>query len=374
MHAPAPRSAPLSRTEPRGGAAPAGPPRRTVLAAALAGTGLLVAATSGCGLRLDRDPEMPALGPADVLRDAVARILAAAGAGDGTDPAGDASSPAAALRVFAAAVGPPWNPPEGLRSPVPAPNPDPAPLKPAAALEALITRIASDAPELPFVSLAAEGADPEEEPSAEHADTFAVLADVSAGALLRLYRADADAARAAADRIRDSAEAALASLPRPADGVGAEASGSEQAETDLAAAGLASLVTAAYQAEYAYERAAVHLREDSPAAAGARERITALAAVAAQASALMAPAAPPADSPAWELRTPPRDHASALTVLLEAEDGLAAALHAARAQTPPPVLLDWLTDSTLARAAAGGGQDLRWDGTAASATAGEARG
>ncbi len=338
----------------------ASPTRRAVLASGLlAATALLVAGTSGCGLRLDRDPRLPALSAADVLRDAVARTLAAA------EPA---SEPAVrtGLEAFAAAVGPPWNPPGDLRTPAPAPNPDPSPLAPLEALAEAVGLIARTLPDLPSGAAAEASADGDRErrAAARDADALAVLADVAAGALLHVRRGDAAAAAALTAEIEDAAAEVLRSLDSGRSAAEDEEDrAGESTGEDSPAGVLAGLVTAARQAEYAYERAAVHLGTDSPARAGAAARIASAASLAAQAGILMLPLSPPADRAAWELGTRPHDHDSALLVLQKAEDGIAAALLTARAQLPPAALLHWLTDTAAARERAGGPQDLRGAGT-----------
>lgn len=315
-----------------------GPVRRTVLTA---GLGLFAAVASGCGLRLDRDPAMPELSPVDVLRDAVARSFAATTA-DGVA--------AEAIAVLSAAVGPPWDPPDGLAEPVAPPNPDPGPLTAAEGLADAARRVVDASPQL------GRGTGP----------TGVVLADVAVGALLHLDAVDAEAAaairadiapamRAALDAVEaDAAGAAAATPPAP----GASADGRADGEDEHP---LVGLVTASHIAEYAYERAAVHLPEDSAARRGAHARLDGLSGVAAIAPTLADGVTVPSNRPAWELDPRPEDAATALAALRAAEDALLAQVWRARGSIPPAVLLSWSDDSARARERADGFQDLRFE-------------
>lgn len=330
-----------------------GPVRRTVLTAAI---GLLTAGVAGCGLRLDRDPQMPALSPVDVLRDAVARTLAATETDDGT---------AAAIRAFAEAVGPPWNPPAGLDEPVDAPNPDPPATSPTDGLVDVAGRIVDASTSL------GPGTDP----------TFAVLADVAVGALLHIDALDAEAAAAIrsdlADAMRevldrdepqdDAADGEEPDEARPDDEAPPEDGARPAGDGTTAPAGegadgehpLAALITACYTGVYAYERAAVHLPDDDEARLSAHARIDRLHAMTATAAALEEDMTVPSDRPAWELPVSPRDGSTARESLRIAEDGLVAALADAQGSVPPAVFLSWLDDSGRARRRAEGSQDLR---------------
>ncbi|WP_198393659.1 hypothetical protein [Brevibacterium yomogidense] len=327
-----------------------GPVRRTVLTAAI---GLLAAGAAGCGLRLDRDPQMPALSPVDVLRDAVARILAATQTDDGT---------AAAIRAFAEAVGPPWNPPAHLDEPVEAPNPDPPAASLTEGLVDLTERIVDASTSL------GPGTDP----------TFAVLADVAVGSLLLLDSHDAEAAAAIRSDLAAAMREVLDGDGSLVDGTEGSGTGSDGADSgasggawpagnvtvpehegDDVAHPLTALITACYTGVYAYERAAVHLPDDDEARRSAHTRIDRLHAMTATAATLEEDVAVPSDRPAWELPVSPRDGSTAREALRIAEDGLVAVLADAQGSVPPAVFLSWLDDSGRARRRAEGSQDLR---------------
>lgn len=315
-----------------------GPVRRTVLTA---GLGLLAAVASGCGIRLDRDPMMPELSPVDVLRDALARSFAATTA-DGVA--------ADAIAVFSAAVGPPWDPPDGLAEPVAPPNPDPGPLTAAEGLADAARRVVDASPRL------GRGTGP----------TGVVLVDVAVGALLHLDTVDPEAAaairgnvapamRTALDAVEADAAGAAHSTP-PAPGAPADEGADEEGEHPLV-----GLVAASHIAEYAYERAAVHLPEESAARRGAHARLDGLSGIAAIAPTLAGGVTVPSNRPAWELEPRPDDAATALAALRSAEDALLAQMWRARGSIPPAVLLSWSDDSARARERADGFQDLRFE-------------
>ena len=317
-----------------------GPVRRTVLAGAL---GLTAALLTGCGIRLDRDPALPELSPDDLLRDAVARALAAidpeAGAG--------ASEPVrAAVQAFAEAVGPPWNPPEDLAEPVAPPHTDPPPTDAATGL-ADVARLVAEA------TGTADGSGTSTSP------VLAVLLDVTAGALLHLDDLDGEAA----GQIRADLADSLAALLEEADdeATSTSATPSDEASPTGEASPLEDLATACYAAEYAYERAAVHLTGEDPARSGASGRIARLQGIVAALGTLAPGVALPSDRPAWDLPEDPHDAATARSALQSAEDHLAAVLLDARCAVPPAAFAVWLDDSARARSRAQGSQDLRFE-------------
>lgn len=334
-----------------------GPVRRSVLTGAVGAAGLAVLALTGCGIRLDRDPALPELTPSDLLRDAVARALAA------IRPTEDAGV-RAAVDAFAEAVGPPWNPPEDLASPVPAPHTDPPPVDAPAGLADVAGQVIAGVVGLGATTDA----------------TAAVLADVTAGALLHLDALDAEAAVTLRTDLAEAQRTVLARLEGRGDGARADGSSApptgagepDAAGTDDAdgadaedgagtAEPLAALLTACASTQYAYERALVHLDPEDPARAGGAARLRRLQGIIA-AGPLLDPALPvPHDRPAWGLPVDPRDAATAREALQAAEDSVAAGLLAARASLPPAALLAWLDDSARARSRAAGPQDLRFE-------------
>lgn len=300
--------------------------------------GLFAAGAAGCGIRLDRDPQMPDLSPADTLRDAVARTLAATMADDG---------PADAIDVFVEAVGPPWDPPDGLAEPVAPPNPDPAPLSAADGL--------ADAPRL-FVDAApvlGRGTDL----------TVVVLADVAAGALLHLDDLDPEAAGSIRGDLADAVRTALddALIGQAGAGAPVDPDGHPSAAEGDDAHPLTALITASHIAEYVYERASVHLAADSPARQGSHSRIDGLSGIMAIAPTLADDVTVPSSPPAWELGERPEDAQTALAAIRGAEDALVEQLWSARSAVPPAVFLSWLDDSARARRRADGFQDLRFE-------------
>lgn len=305
-----------------------------MLAAAL---GLFAAGAAGCGIRLDRDPQMPDLSPVDTLRDAVARTLAATTADDG---------PADAISAFAEAVGPPWNPPDDLAEPVAPPNPDPAPLSAADGLADAARRFVDAAPAL------GRGTDL----------TAVVLADVAAGALLHLSDLDPEAARAIRGDLADAVRTALDEVTdRAGTGAPVDPGGHSSAADGDAAHPLAALITSSHIAEYVYERAAVHLAADSPARQESHSRIDGLSGITAIAPTLADDVTVPSSPPAWELGDRPEDAQTALAAIRDAEDALVEQLWSARSAVPPAVFLSWLDDSARARSRADGFQDLRFE-------------
>ncbi|SMY11305.1 hypothetical protein BJEO58_00890 [Brevibacterium jeotgali] len=300
--------------------------------------GLVTAGAAGCGIRLDRDPQMPDLSPVDTLRDAVARTLAATTADEGT---------ADAISAFAAAVGPPWNPPEGLAEPVAPPNPDPAPFAAAEGLADAARRFVAAAPAL----------------GRRTGLTAVVLADVAAGALLHLSDLDPEAAGSIRGELADAVRTALdvgltdqAGSGAPVD-PGAHPSPAERDEAHP----LAALITASHIAEYVYERASVHLAADSPARRESHARIAGLRGIMAIAPTLADDVTVPSSAPAWKLGERPDDGPTALAAIRGAEDALVERLWSARSAVPPAVFLSWLDDSARARRRADGFQDLRFE-------------
>lgn len=312
--------------------------RRGVLRAVLAAGALgALAPLSGCGLRLDRDPELPELSPADVLRDRIARILAAVEISDDTG--------LEVVATLSEALGAPWNPPDGLKTP--APTPSPAEAQPLAdALDAC----------------AAEALAAEEALTGELAGT---LIDVVSGALIALSGLDAGRAQERRAELAAAADAALLSVVDASPSASAdptEEAAADSQPTDSPDDGLGALVTACRQGAYAYERAAVHHDPDSPVRAAARARIDALDSLAAVGDELLVASGRPsvADRPAWDLAVEPVDAATALECSRTAEDALASAVLAALPDIPGIAALRWLADSGFARAAADGRQLLRF--------------
>lgn len=300
--------------------------------------GLFATGAAGCGIRFDRDPRMPDLAPVDTLRDAVARTLAATTADDGT---------ANAITAFAEAVGPPWNPPDGLAEPVSPPNPDPAPLTAAEGLADAARRFVDGSPQL------GRGTDL----------TAVVLADVAAGALLHLGDLDPEAAGSIRGELADAVRTSLADELTGGAGTGApvDSAGHPSGDDDDGAHPLVALISAAHIAEYVYERASAHLPTDSPARQESHSRIDRLSGITAIAPTLAENVTVPSSSPAWELGERPEDAQTALAAIRDAEDGLVGRLWSARSAVPPAVFLSWLDDSARARRRADGFQDLRFE-------------
>jgi hypothetical protein len=270
----------------------------------------------------------------------VARALAAIDPEAGSG----ASEPVrAAVQAFAEAVGPPWNPPEDLAEPVDPPHTDPPPTDAAAGL-ADVARLVADA---------AGGSDASTSP------VLAVLLDVAAGALLHLDDLDGEAA----GQIRADLADSLAALLEEADDEAASTSAtpSDEASPTGEASSLEDLATACYAAEYAYERAAVHLTGEDPARSGASGRIARLQGIVAALGTLAPGVALPSDRPAWDLPEDPHDAATARSAMQSAEDHLAAVLLDARGAVPPAAFAVWLDDSARARSRAQGPQDLRFE-------------
>ncbi|MBD8019601.1 hypothetical protein [Brevibacterium gallinarum] len=303
--------------------------RRTLIGGAAA----LVLALSGCGLRLDRDPEVPALSTADEVRNTVARILARTEA-DGTD--------AEVVDTLAAAVGPEWAPPSELVTPTHTSGPDSYTYADGlhAAAEAIVTHF-------------------------DDLDSMrAVLADVAVGAVLHLQQAGDDRAEALLETIR----AVPADRPdtdagaSPSDGSATPAGEDEDADPQQQA--LTAFAEACYQGSYAYERTAVLVPADAPARQMMRTRITELDVAADLANERLADAGHPAaeNRPAWQIDPDPAS-AGAETAGAAYEDALITRIQPLFGDDvqAPRLGLASLWQSASARAQLGQLQTLRFD-------------
>ncbi len=301
--------------------------RRTFIGGAAA----LALALSGCGLRLDRDPEVPALSIADEVRNTVARILARTEA-DGTD--------AEVVDALAAAVGPEWAPPSELVTPTPTSGPDSYTYADGlhAAAEAIITRF-------------------------DDLDSMrAVLADVAVGAVLHLQQAGDDRAEALLETIR----AVPADRPEAASAEASPTEGDTPAgeEADPQRQALTAFAEACYQGSYAYERTAVLVPADAPARQMMRTRITELDVAADLANERLADAGHPAaeNRPAWQIDPDPAS-AGAETAGAAYEDALITRIQPLFGDDvqAPRLGLASLWQSASARAQLGQLQTLRFD-------------
>lgn len=303
--------------------------RRTVIGGAAA----LLVTLAGCGLRLDRDPEVPELSTADEVRNTVARILARTEA-EGAD--------AEVVDALAAAVGPEWAPPTELITPTPTSGPDAysGPDGLFAAAEAIVTQF-------------------------DDLDSMhAVLADVAVGAVLHLQQSGDDRV----DELLQTMSEVPADRPEadPSAGPGedSEAPAEEDGEADPQQQALTTFAVACYQASYSYERAAALVGDDDPTRTVLTTRITELDVAADLANERLADRgfAAAENRPAWQVDPDPAE-AGAQTAGAAYEDALVEALGplfdpAVRA---PRLGLASLWQTAATRAALGQPQALRFD-------------
>ena len=314
--------------------------RRALLGVGAAG---LAAAVTGCSIRLDRDPQLPAFTRADEVRNTVAQILAATTA-DGAD--------AAVLNELSTAVGPVWTPPAELAT---APPPTEPPREFREALSEIVTEVTQN-----FTDLTGP--------------VTGTLLDVATGALLVLGTpSELDDARTKLAE-PDPAPPAPANASPGAAGADGGAASQETAEHPLAAYTLAC-----YQGSYGYERLAVHTDKDSDFGIAARARVESLALTAEEIAVFLPQLLgqqAPTDQAAWQLQIDPVDESSAHELAVLLEDSLAAAL-ADVFRTAMDPSADWYPDpqafgqarafaasglyaTAVARARAGRQQTLRF--------------
>lgn len=243
----------------------------------------VVAATSGCGLRVDRDPKLPTLSPTDTVRNTVARILT------NTTADGDQANVRDDLLT---AVGPVWSAPSELATA--APSPEPA-RSYKDALNQVVTTVTGAFPTLV-------------------GPTSAVLADVAVGAALVLERDfdESTVAQAFAEGHEgQGAQSSGNSSGNSAGNNGAENNGAEAGAPEGATepgAALGAFMTACFQGEYAYERLAVKTDAESGYGTFVRGRIDAIATASESARAFATELGVtdlPANKPAWQLPSSP---------------------------------------------------------------------
>lgn len=254
-----------------------------------------VALTSGCGIRVDSPPELPTLSPTDMVRNRVARIL------ENTQATGEETSVRDRLSK---AVGPVWAPPSELATESPSPEPQ---RNFKDALTEIHSAITGD-----FTSLA--GA------------TSATLADVAVGAALVLLRDF----KAEERKLTESFSPVVSPTPAPeqnseddkADTRKDESEDEDGQKTD----GLAEFISACHKSSYAYQRLAVFEDEKSPYGMFVRDRHDLLAHAAEEARSFATSVGVenlPANKPAWQLPSDPRDTKK---LAIEAENLLTATL------------------------------------------------
>ncbi|WP_152348238.1 hypothetical protein [Brevibacterium sp. CFH 10365] len=270
--------------------------RRSLLTAGVGGLslGLLTA----CGLRLDQDPEIPALDSTQQLRNRLARIL------DSTSPGpGDPESAGEDLADVVAAVGPVWNPP---------------------------TEFATEAPpteeERTFVQ-AAEVASRAvfEASSSLGSGLIPVLADVATGLALIAGTKKPEIITTADDLIRTGRDEMDQDRDRRQTTQDSKQDVDEEDQGDRAEV-FNAILNQSRAAAYGYERLAVNFDAKSRERKGALARLESLGALSGEMLELLGEdAADPAAS-AWKLDPTPTDAESAKDLALSLEDGVASAL------------------------------------------------
>lgn len=250
-----------------------------------------IAVTSGCGIRIDSDPELPTLSPTDTVRNRVAKIL------KNTQATGDQASIRDRLSK---AVGPVWAPPSELATESPSPEPQ-RDLKDA--LTEIHSTITGDFPNL-------AGA------------TSATLADVAVGTALVLLRDFTADER----KLTGSFSPVINPTPGPENNSGNQGDDEGDDEEGQKTDGLAGFISACHKSSYAYQRLAVFEDKKTPYGMFVRDRHDLLAHAAEEARSFAASVGAdnlPANKPAWQLPSDPHDTKK---LAVEAESLLTATL------------------------------------------------
>lgn len=298
---------------------------------------------SGCGLRLDSEPEVPTLDATEQLRNRVARILAASSPGDG-----DPETAGEDLQKFRDAIGAEWAPPSELATDPP-PTEDP--------------RSYVEAAEVVSQSVF--------EASSQLGSTLLpVLADVATGLALTAGTKRPALIDAAEKLIRQGRKDAEAENDEQAEAESTEATaadgGAEDTDIQLSCN---AILNQARAAAYGYERLAVHFETKSTERSGAIDRLESLGSLSGEMLEKLGEKNADPNASAWKLDPSPTDAASARELALNLEDALTAAIlpwlqiqtagilrlwESARARTifadPQPLRFDYSGDSGEAEA------------------------
>lgn len=272
--------------------------------------GLSLGLLTACGLRLDQDPEIPALDATQQLRNRLARIL------DSTSPgAGDPETAGENLSDFVSAIGPEWNPPTEFATEAPPTEED-----------RTFVHAAEVASRAVFEASASLGS-----------DLIPVLADVATGLALVagtkkpeiITTADEliRAGREEIDQGRGGGDDATAS---PGATGGADADDGTNDSGSQVPKGRAEMFNAILNqsraAAYGFERLAVNFDSKSRERKSALARLESLGALSGEMLERLGEGAADPAASAWKLDPIPTDADSAKELALSLEDGIASAL------------------------------------------------
>ncbi|MGO2863116.1 MAG: hypothetical protein ACTIC1_18300 [Brevibacterium sp.] len=297
-------------------------------------SGVSLGLLSGCGLRLDSEPEVPTLDATEQLRNRIARILAATTPGDG-----DPETAGEDLQKFRDAIGAEWAPPSELAT-EPPPTEDPRSFIEAAEVVSQSVFEASsqlDSALIPVLSDVATGL-------SLTAGTKKPELIGAAEELIRQGRKDADDGDAQTESTESSDD-------------GADAAGDDE-DTDKQNA-YNAILNQARAAAYGYERLAVHFESKSAERRGAIDRLDSLGSLSGEMLENLGEKNADPNASAWKLDPSPTDVASARELALNLEDALAAAILPWLQTETAGILRLW--ESARARTIFADPQPLRYD-------------
>ena len=298
-------------------------------------SGVSLGLLSGCGLRLDSEPEVPKLDATEQLRNRIARVLAATTPGDG-----DPETAGEDLQKFRDAIGAEWAPPSELAT-------EPPPTEDA--------RSFIEAAEVVSQSVF-------EASSQLDSALIPVLSDVATGLSLTAGTKKPELIGTAEELIRqsrkdvaDDGDAQTASTESAADGDNA-AGNDEDTDTQDA---YNAILNQARAAAYGYERLAVHFETKSAERRGAIDRLDSLGSLSGEMLENLGEKNADPNASAWKLDPSPTDAASARELALNLEDALAAAILPWLQTETAGILRLW--ESARARTIFAAPQPLRYD-------------
>lgn len=247
---------------------------------------------SGCGLRLDTDPDVPTLDETNRLRNRIARILAATSAEDN-----DPQTAGEDLQKLRDAIGPVWAPPTEVAT---EPPPSEESRTYIDAAEVVSTSVFTSIPTL----------DPSLAP---------VLVDVATGLALTAGAEDPAIIRSADAVVRDSR--------KPDDSSKSDDSGKSDSPDDSTSPQMwNAILNQARAASYGYERLAVNFDTKSRERKGALTRLESLGSLAGEMLEKLGEEDADPAAASWNLDPSPTDPDTAEELALSLENGIAAAI------------------------------------------------
>ncbi|MGO2038287.1 MAG: hypothetical protein ACTH2U_17580 [Brevibacterium sp.] len=300
-------------------------------------SGVSLGLLSGCGLRLDSEPEVPTLDATEQLRNRIARILAATTPGDG-----DPETAGEDLQKFRDAIGAEWAPPSELATEPPPTEDARSFIEAAEVVSQSVFETSSqlDSALIPVLSDVATGL-------SLTAGTKKPELIGTAEELIRQGRKDADG--------HEDGNAQAESTESAADG--ADAAG-DDGDTDIQDA-YNAILNQARAAAYGYERLAVHFETKSAERRGAIDRLDSLGSLSGEMLENLGEKNADPNASAWKLDPSPTDVASARELALNLEDALAAAILPWLQTETAGILRLW--ESARARTIFADPQPLRYD-------------